>query len=128
MAWQDFPLVLVTWRDAHADAQGWASVDELDDEPCIVHSVGFHLENRKPGHVTIVQSIIVDELDSALHIPTAMVDSIRTLEIDHGSLISPSAPHRELPKAGKSPRVRGTRPTRPADPTARAEGSLTKEN
>jgi len=118
----------VTWRDAHADAQGWASLDELDDEPCIVHSVGFHLENRKPGHITIVQSIIVDELDSALHIPTAMVDSIRTLEIDHGSLTSPSAAHRGLPQASKSPRVRGTRPTRQADPAPRAQGSLTKEN
>jgi len=117
----------VTWRDAHADAQGWASIDELDDDPCIVHSVGFHLENRKAGHVTIVQSIIVDELDSALHIPTAMVDSIRTLEIDHGSLVSPSAAHRELSQARKSPRVRGARPANPTHPAARAGGSLTQE-
>lgn len=113
MAWQDLPIVLVTWHDAHADAYGWANLTELDLEPCVVHSVGFQLENRKPNHVTILQSIIVDDIDSVLHIPTAMVVSIRSLEVENAPFGGYETAHRPLPETGKSPRVRGTRSTHP---------------
>lgn len=128
MAWQDLPIVLVTWRDAHADAYGWASIDELDLEPCLVHSVGFQLEQRKPGHITILQSIIVEEVDSVLHIPTDMVVSIRTLEVENAPFEGHAAAHHPVLEKGKSPRIRRTGNSGQADPPTRAGGSLTERN
>lgn len=125
MAWQDLPLVLVTWHDAHADAQGWADITELDDDPCIVHSIGFQLENRKAGHVSLVQSIITTEVDSVLHIPTAMVQSIRVLEVDHASYEAAPSVNRSVPKASEPTRLRGTGSARSAHPASRGR-SLTE--
>ena len=125
MAWQYLPLVLVTWHDAHGDADGWADLTELDDDPCVVHSIGFQLENAKPNHVTIVQSVITTEVDSALHIPAGMVVSIRTLEVENAPYEGSPSTHRHLSEAGKSERVRGTGSARSAHPAARGR-SLTK--
>lgn len=125
MAWQDLPLVLVTWHDAHGDADGWIGSDEFDEEPCVVHSVGFQVENAKPNHVTIVQSIITTEVDSALHIPTGMVVSIRTLEVENAPYEGSPTAHRHLSEASQSARVRGAGSARTAHPATRGR-SLTE--
>ena len=80
MARLDATLVFVEWRDAHADANGWTSVEDLDRSPAIIHSVGYHLPRAKPGHFVIAQSL--DEnghVDSVLAIPVGMVVGITHL-------------------------------------------------
>lgn len=78
---QHHSVVLVVWRDAHAGFAGsWATVEDLDPEPCLVRSSGFLLEDVKPGHITIAQSILEkDFIDNILHVPQEMVDSITHL-------------------------------------------------
>jgi len=80
MARLDATLVFVEWKDAHSDAHGWTEPTELDREPMIIHSVGFHLPRAKPGHFVIAQSL--DEnghVDSVLCIPVGMVQGITHL-------------------------------------------------
>lgn len=76
------PMVRVVWTDAQGDAHGWTPVEDLDDTPCVVTSVGHLLTGRK-GHVTLALSFHWDEddviVDSALHIPEGMVISMDTL-------------------------------------------------
>ena len=74
-------VVRVWWRDAHAATDTWTSPEEIDDEPCIVRSVGFLLVDVKPGHIVLAQSQIVDfgDVDHVLAIPTAMVVRIESL-------------------------------------------------
>ena len=124
MAWQDLSVVMVIWRDAHADANGWADIGELDPDPCIVHSIGFQLENGKPGHVTLIQSIITDEVDSVLHIPAAMVEEIRHLEFVYASNQAVTPAHSVISETSKPSRVRGTGSARTAHPASRGR-SLT---
>lgn len=84
-------LVRITWIDAHAVTDGWTGVDELDDEPCVVTSVGLLLPETKPGHVVLAQSWIedTDDLDGVLAIPLGMVRRIDTLQ---GSALLPIEP------------------------------------
>jgi hypothetical protein len=74
-------LVRLTWIDAHAATDSWALIEEIDDEPCVVESIGFLLHEVKTGHVCIAQSLIVDqdEVDGVLAIPSAMVKRIDSL-------------------------------------------------
>ena len=76
-----YRIVRVWWRDAHAATETWTDPAEIDDEPCIVLSVGFLLTEAKPGHVVLAQSQIVDygDVDHVLAIPTAMVVRIESL-------------------------------------------------
>lgn len=74
----------ITWIDAHADeARGgsWCELDDIDDEPFLVRTIGWHLDGVKKGHFSVAQSISDDEtqLDSILHIPTGMVRQVRKL-------------------------------------------------
>lgn len=77
----DYKLVKVTWLDAHAVTTGWEAIEELDDEPCVVESVGFLIPDVKKGHVTIAQSIIADneECDHVLSIPSKMVTRLESV-------------------------------------------------
>ena len=34
-------IELIEWRDASNDTEGWQSDDALDDDNCIIRSVGF---------------------------------------------------------------------------------------
>jgi len=74
-------IVVVVWRDAHADGGSWLSVDEIEDEPYIVESVGFVLEGVKSGHVSICQSLGDDDgvVDHVLHIPDGMIVRVTNL-------------------------------------------------
>lgn len=74
MARLDATLVFVEWKDAHGEAHGWTSPDDLDRDPAIIHSVGFHLPQAKPGHFVIAQSLDDSgHVDSVLCIPVGMV-------------------------------------------------------
>lgn len=72
--------VLVEWLDAFADTQSWMEITEIDDEPCVVFSVGFLIADVKKGHVTIAQSRNSNEhVDSLLHVPVGMVKNVTLL-------------------------------------------------
>lgn len=81
--------VVVVWKDAHADCEGWSTLEDIDDEPYIVRSIGFMLEKdrgKKKGHVSIAQSVSEDNMiDSVLHIPKRMVISLAVLNTERES-------------------------------------------
>lgn len=78
MARLEAPLVFVEWRDAHAGGANWMSIDEVETEPCIIHTAGFLVAGAKPGHITIAQSLSDSgDFDSPLFIPGDMV--VRTV-------------------------------------------------
>ncbi len=71
----NLPYVIVTWCDAHAVTDTWTGIDELDDEECLVESIGMLLEGAKSGHIVLAQSMILGEetVDNVLAIPEGMV-------------------------------------------------------
>lgn len=72
--------VLVVWHDAHDEVDGWTHVDDIDDDPCIVETVGWLLPARKDGHVVVAQSITNDDMvDNIIAIPCGMVRSMRVV-------------------------------------------------
>ena len=77
----EFPLVLVTWRDA------WFDFDEPDPEDAradyLVSTVGY-LVRRGPRFVSVAQEILPvgDGFRAVTHIPVAVVETIAPL---HGS-------------------------------------------
>lgn len=73
--------VLIIWKDAHADGNGWTSLSEVDDSPCLVRSVGFLVPKRKKNHLTLAQSLIHNDTiaDHIIHIPEEMVVSVTDL-------------------------------------------------
>ena len=73
-----------SWRlnsTNYAATDTWCAIEEIDDEPCVVESLGYLLHEAKPDHLLIAQSIIADhdEVDGVLAIPTAMVKRIDSL-------------------------------------------------
>lgn len=70
--------VIVIWADAHAVTDAWTAIDQLDDEECLVTSIGLLLRDAKSGHVVLAQSKIHDEetVDNVLAIPLGMVKVI----------------------------------------------------
>ena len=40
-------LIQVTWHDAHAVSETWTTRDDLDNEPCIVTSIGYLIAGVK---------------------------------------------------------------------------------
>jgi hypothetical protein len=72
-----FPAVKVTWHDAHSLMTSWQEFDEIDQEPCVVETIGYLLHNAKGGHVVVAQSINnAENYDSLICIPEGMVKSI----------------------------------------------------
>jgi hypothetical protein len=80
----DYMMVEVVWHDAHAVSDTWSSVDDIDDEPCVVRSVGVLLPHSKPGHLVLAQSIIErdDMLDHIVAIPLGMVRRVHRLSVN----------------------------------------------
>jgi hypothetical protein len=77
-------LVYVVWHDAHSDTQTWTPLADLNDEPCVVHTVGFLLAAQKSNHVVIAQSYYNDDdggrdVDAVLCIPIGMVKAMVVL-------------------------------------------------
>lgn len=78
---------IVCWHDAHGDTErSWLDISEpnLIDEPFVVNSVGWLLPEShggKSGHVSVALSWTpTDFVDMVLHIPEAMVQSVKFLE------------------------------------------------
>jgi hypothetical protein len=77
----EFPLVLVTWRDA------WFDFDEPDPEDAradyLVNTVGY-LVRSGPRFVSVAQEVLPDGdgFRAVTHIPVAVVEAIAQL---HGS-------------------------------------------
>jgi hypothetical protein len=75
----DFPLVLVTWRDA------WFDFDEPDPEDAradyLVSTVGF-LVRQGPRFVSVAQEVLPDGdgFRAVTHIPIAVVEKITQLQ------------------------------------------------
>lgn len=74
--------VRVTWADSHSvEADGWLMVDNLDDGPCVVRTVGWLLTGAKAGHVSVALS--EDEngmVRDVFHIPVGMVVELAALD------------------------------------------------
>lgn len=74
----EFPLVLVTWRDA------WFDFDEPDPQDAradyLVNTVGF-LVRRGPRFVSVAQEVLPDGdgFRAVTHIPVAVVEKISPL-------------------------------------------------
>jgi hypothetical protein len=86
----DLTVVLVVWHDAHSSTQTWTAIADLDDEPCVVYTVGFLLPNQKKDHVVVAQSYYDDgdgdrDVDAVLCIPVGMVRSMVVLSPMSGS-------------------------------------------
>lgn len=73
-------VAMVEWRDAYSYNEQWKAVDEIDQEPIIVQSVGFLMPEAKEGYVVIAQSDDGEgELDGFLFIPSGMVIRIQVV-------------------------------------------------
>jgi hypothetical protein len=106
--------VIVIWKDAHSDCEGWADPNDTDDGPYLIRTAGFQLEpgqGKKKGHVSIAQSISADNMiDSVLHIPKRMVVSVSPLELQgahdgKASDESRSIRGPQVPKDRQTPRL-----------------------
>lgn len=76
----DATMVRVVWRDAHADAERWYDLADLQTGgPLLVTTVGVMLKG-KADHLTIVQSITSEFcVDHPLFIPNENVISVQEL-------------------------------------------------
>ena len=80
----EFPLVLVTWRDA------WFDFEEPDPEDAradyLVNTVGY-LVRRSPSFVSVAQEILPDGdgFRAVTHIPVAVVQTIAPLRDAEGA-------------------------------------------
>jgi len=73
----DAKIVELTWLDAHAE-NAWMDIEELDQEPYIVRTIGWLMTDAKPDHVVVAQSIGVDHsVDGVLCVPVGMVVKIK---------------------------------------------------
>ena len=81
----------VVWHDAHSVGAGWQPIDDIDDEPCVVDSVGFLIPESKADHIVISQSMTDgDQIDHILAIPVAMVKLMQVLSVHSVGVVSPS--------------------------------------
>jgi hypothetical protein len=88
---QQMSVVRVIWHDAHSVGAGWQPIDDIDDEPCVVESVGFLLPESKAGHIVISQSITDDQqTDHILAVPVAMIQMMQVLSVHSVGVVSPS--------------------------------------
>lgn len=75
-------LIHIVWHDAHSISESWTSKSDIENEPCIVSSVGWLIPRAKHDHVVIAQSMILeqDHLDNLLAIPVGMIKQINRLK------------------------------------------------
>ena len=71
----------MVWHDAHSVTDIWSELKDISDEPCVVRTIGWLLEDAKKDHVVVAQSHIgeTDEYDGIMAIPSGMVVSMKTL-------------------------------------------------
>lgn len=82
---KDGPLVRVTWHDAYVlSNHGWRDLNEIEDNPQVVYSVGHWHKIPKAKHLILVQTAADDgDVDNVLLIPMGMVRKIEKLQIPH---------------------------------------------
>lgn len=85
MARLEHPLIQVTWHDAHSLGNDeWHELDDLEDDTCVVVSVGYWLRKPKAKHIILYQSVADGQgVDNVLYIPLGMVRKITRLQIPH---------------------------------------------
>jgi len=69
-------LAFVVWHDAHADGDAWIAEEDVDPDPAVVVSLGFILDQAKPGHLTLAQSHVHGHWGTLLHVPLSMVREV----------------------------------------------------
>ena len=75
-----FQRVELIWHDAHTLSATWMHIDEIDEEPCVVATIGYLIPDSKPDHIVVAQSVnSIDHLDSVIAVPVAMVKKLTTL-------------------------------------------------
>jgi len=79
-----YPIVLVTWADAHAGDGGWQELEGYEDDgEVLVLTLGFLVPADSPGgkkgHVTVWQTYHGGEGINPFHIPAGMVRNLTTL-------------------------------------------------
>lgn len=79
-----FPIVLVTWADAHSGDGGWQELEGYEDDgEVLVLTLGFLVPADAPGgkkgHVTVWQTYHGGEGIHPFHIPAGMVRNMTTL-------------------------------------------------
>jgi hypothetical protein len=79
-------VVIVEWDDAHSDSGTWIPMEEIEEEPCRVSTVGILITSAKPDHVVVAQSVhslgqddYEPQFDAILCIPVGMVRSMRVV-------------------------------------------------
>lgn len=71
----------VVWLDAHSGTDAtWHDLDEkIDQDPMVVVTRGFLIEDAKPNHVTVAGSLTSDgDVSDLTCIPIGMVRSLET--------------------------------------------------
>lgn len=69
--------VVVEWWDAYAHRERWMECGEIDDDPMICRTVGWLLEDAKPEHTVVAQTMnAAGEVDGVLCVPSGMVRSV----------------------------------------------------
>lgn len=73
--------VRVVWHDAHDGSETWMAVEDIEDGPYVVTSIGFLIEGRKQGHIVLCQSLGEggEHVDNVLAIPLGMIQTIEEL-------------------------------------------------
>ena len=79
----EYPLVLVTWADAHCGDPGWLQLDAVEDDgECLITTCGYLVppgEGGKDKHVTLYQTYTDGEGIHPFHIPVGMVRDTKIL-------------------------------------------------
>lgn len=79
MSSNKLPLRKVTWIDS-ASQGGWRRLNETDNDPVVVESVGYVLYNNAKA-ITLVQSVAKHgDVNACMTIPKACVQSIRRIK------------------------------------------------
>jgi hypothetical protein len=72
---------IVKWRDAHLRGDAWVTVDQIEIEDRVVHTVGWLIEEKSnDGYILMASNMLDDDLvDTIMAIPVAMVVEIRRM-------------------------------------------------
>lgn len=77
-------FIEAVWHDAHSEGVSggtWFESTQITNEPYVVRTVGMMVDNAKEGHISLAQSISITDglMDSVIHIPIGMIQSLREL-------------------------------------------------
>jgi len=73
-----YPLVHVTWEDAHTDSD-WRDISDIKNEPALVTQVGFMIQDNDDC-IMIAMGYSGDHVMDRIRIPRGMVRAVELLE------------------------------------------------